>query len=522
MPTRRRLVPTTAFMRAVAVAACSFLLAIGTHRIEPAVLGVPFLIYAAWAWARHRPVDNALPPPDVLSSSRSVREGDTVRLALRDDGLGLIHTVHWPVVASAHAQPRWACAVDISHPHRVRPSAPAEHAAKVPSHEAKAPSLEAKAPSPKSTVAPITFTMRRWGRYDIGPGRILLADPLASHRWTGTLPAVEFTVIPISPILDASTQVTRPIGMTGRHTSSARGDGSALADVRPFQHGDRLRRINWRVTSRTGTLHTNSTLTDRDTDVLIVADTLADLRPAGPGVRVTALEAEESSLDMTVRAAAAIAHHYLGVGDRVALHDLGHRIGHIPRGSGPRHVRRVFDSLSRARRELVTRDRFQPLLSLRGGTLVFVCSPLLLPPVVNEIVRLVHLGGEVVVIDTLPSSLGSLHHLGRDGNQSLDRPPGPSLIQISGVTAGQTLTQSLDRALDSSPDAPLRPNRGPLSDPHFWQEAWVLRRLEREQTVDHLRRLGVPVTPWTGPSALTQVLQAMSRARSAPRLRRSR
>ena len=46
-----------------------------------------------------------------------------------------------------------------------------------------------------------------------------------------------------------------------------------------------------------------------------------------------------------MRAAAAIAEHYLRSGDRVGLLDLGRRVRDIRAGSGRRHLRRILDAL---------------------------------------------------------------------------------------------------------------------------------------------------------------------------------
>jgi uncharacterized protein (DUF58 family) len=251
------------------------------------------------------------------------------------------------------------------------------------------------------------------------------------------------------------------------HLSARRGPGTALADVRPFQRGDRLHRINWRVTSRTGTLHTNATFAERDTDVLLVADTLQDV--VAPGLETTA----ETSLDLTVRAVAAVSRHYLGIGDRVGLHDLGTRIGSLRAGTGPRQLRILVDALSRARRTAGPAARVQKVGALRGSTLVVLCSPLLDDRVVAQIGELRARGADVIVVDTLPPSVGAV---------------------------------------------PTGAGRDPQ---RFWSEAWALRRLLRASTVRALREQGVPVTAWEGPGSLAPVLLSLSRAASAPRMRRS-
>src|SRR5699024_12520605 len=95
-----------------------------------------------------------------------------------------------------------------------------------------------------------------------------------------TRPRRGVKVVPSASIGRSWVSVPSLIGVSGAHVSARRGDGTALSEVREFRPGDRLHRINWRVTSRTGKLHTNATFTEQDTDVLIVTDTIADVQPA--------------------------------------------------------------------------------------------------------------------------------------------------------------------------------------------------------------------------------------------------
>jgi uncharacterized protein (DUF58 family) len=71
--------------------------------------------------------------------------------------------------------------------------------------------------------------------------------------------------------------------------------------------GDRLRRIHWPVSLRTGTLHVTSTYGDEDSQIVLVVDGTSDLGPR------EGLDGRPTSLDLTVRAAGAMAEHYLGV-----------------------------------------------------------------------------------------------------------------------------------------------------------------------------------------------------------------
>lgn len=439
--------PAPALLRAVLVGALPAVLAVWMGRPELIVLGLPLLAWALLAvvrrqWRGEGGSGGGERPVRVRSTERSIAEGGTVRILL-----------DVPDDASGSSDPGTLLGVTTP----------------LPAHAALTPPLGSLADV--DGVA-LTITARRWGRFEVGPIHVARADPLGAFRSQTVLDPVQLRVTPDSSLLEAPPNLPAPIGVAGIHLSARRGPGTALADVRPFQPGDRLHRINWRVTSRTGNLHTNATFAERDTDVLVVADTLQDV--VAPGLETVA----ETSLDLTVRAIAAVSRHYLGIGDRVSLHDLGNRIGTVRGGTGPRQLRMLIETLARARRTNVTATRVHQVGALRGSTLVVVCSPLLDDRVVAAIGGLRARGADVIVVDTLPPSVGDA-----------------SLPRVPGARRGD-------------------PQR-------FWSEAWVLRRLLRETTVRSLREQGVPVTPWEGPGSLAPVLLSLSRAASAPRMRRS-
>src|SRR5699024_10052752 len=220
----------------------------------------------------------------------------------------------------------------------------------------------------------------RWGRIRLGPVHTVVPAGLGAFRAPLTLPPVDLHAVPTPGVLDAPVEVPTPIGVSGVHLSRRRGDGTALSEVREFRPGDRLHRITWRVTNRTGALHTNATFTEQDTDVLIVTDTIADIVPA-PRAGTDA----PTSLDLSVRATAAVARHYLGAGDRVSLFDIGHLIGPVRAGTGPRQLRVLTDALSRAARDDGTLRPARRLRSVRPGTLTVVCSPLLSKDAIAQI-----------------------------------------------------------------------------------------------------------------------------------------
>ena len=67
-------------------------------------------------------------------------------------------------------------------------------------------------------------------------------------------------------------------------------------------------------------------------------------------------------------ATTAIARHHLTAGDRVAVFDLGHLIGPVPAGSGPRQLRVLTAALSRAGRDGGAHRPVRRLRTVRPGT----------------------------------------------------------------------------------------------------------------------------------------------------------
>jgi len=236
--------------------------------------------------------------------------------------------------------------------------------------------------------------------------------------------------------------------------------------VRPFQTGDRLRRINWSVSARTQELHVTSTWSDRDTEVVILLDTGGEI-----GIS-EGIDGRSSSLDTAVRAAAAIAEHYLRNGDRVRLVDTGMLVRGVRSGSGRGHLRRFLDALVHADRRGRQQDEEQLARRnrIRSDSLVLVLSPLLRQAMLGYIVTLVHSGCTVIAVDTLPPDVASVIDLEEHDSRS-------------------------------------------------WPLAWRLRLLERRRDLDRLGDLGVPTVPWSGAGTLDEVLRDAARVSAAPRIR---
>jgi uncharacterized protein (DUF58 family) len=101
---------------------------------------------------------------------------------------------------------------------------------------------------------------------------------------------------------------------SGQQSSRLYGRGMDYAESRAYQAGDDVRRMDWRLTARSGKLHTKLFQEDREGSVLIVLDTHASMRFGTRG-RFKSVQA--------ARVAAAIAWRAAGAGERVGLAAYG-------------------------------------------------------------------------------------------------------------------------------------------------------------------------------------------------------
>ena len=246
----------------------------------------------------------------------------------------------------------------------------------------------------------------------------------------------------------SAAEAPSPIGLIGAHRSRRDGDGTEFSSIREFHAGDRMRRINWRVSLRSGALHVVSTRSEEDTAVLLVVDALADYGLSG-GVDGAAIAASTSPCVPPRRSPSSTCGR--ATGSRCAWSSPhGEYVGY---GAGSGHLRRILGQLSRvrpgapARRRASTGSTSGP----RPGTMVVVLSPMLSPGMATSAVRLLRRGLPVIVVDTLPG--------------------------------------------DAAPTVSTE------TDPTIAALAWRMRLIERRQVLDQLAAAGCPVVPWNGTAA---------------------
>jgi uncharacterized protein (DUF58 family) len=318
-------------------------------------------------------------------------------------------------------------------------------------------------PVAPGTIADLPFSGQalRWGRPPVGPavahgvaaGGLLISEA----SWA---PELRLKVYPVTEEFEADEAMPRAAGLVGAHRSRRPGEGGELAGVRMFAPGDRLRRIDWRVTLRTQQLYVAATLSDRDAEVVLLLDVLHEAGRSG------GLHGARSVLDTTVRAAAGIAEHYLHRGDRVALLEYGFRARRLRAASGRRQYLAVLEWLL----DVDTAGAgFEPSPMAFGphmismNALVVVLTPLMDPRSAQMVARLARSGRFVVAVDTFPPDL----------------------------------------------PLPIHPGWGTIGA-RLW-------RLERDNTIGLLREHGVPVVAWAGTGSLDAVLRQVARQASGPK-----
>lgn len=306
----------------------------------------------------------------------------------------------------------------------------------------------------------LELSPRRWGRRAVGGERVALTSAWGGWRYGPVVvPESALAVLPRTTAYDGRAEVPQPDGLVGRHRSRRLGSGTELEGIRPFAAGDRLRRITWPVSLRTGELHVVTTRAEQDAGVWLVVDGLRDIGVSG------GVDGAASSLDLTVRAAAALAEHHVRAGDRVGLLVVAGEPTRVRLGSGPRHLRRIEDTLARVRAEVRSVPPERIDLGAGAGSVVHVLSPMLFTPLVTATASLLRGGTSVVVIDTLG-----------------ERAPAADRLALASLAAR-------------------------------------MQQVERDDRLRRLADLGCPVVPWRGPRTLDTVLHQLARRAQVPRVR---
>jgi uncharacterized protein (DUF58 family) len=180
----------------------------------------------------------------------------------------------------------------------------------------------------------------------------------------------------------------------GNYVSRLLGEGIEPGEIRPFLPGDRTRRINWRVSLRRQQLYVTQFHEERNADVVLLLDALSDTGAA-----------PYSTLDASVRAAAALAGAYLARKDRVGFVEFGGFLRWINPATGRRQGAALVESLLPAATHfsyvVPQLDRL-PARVLPRQALVIALSPLSDERFVTALIDLAARGFDVVVLAVSP------------------------------------------------------------------------------------------------------------------------
>jgi uncharacterized protein (DUF58 family) len=438
--------PTRALGRATAIGVVLLAAAAVGGRGDLAVIGVPLVALVVWA-AATRPT--ATPAVRSRLSTEVAHEGDSFtwrvdvgRVPGLQDVVGHLPGDLWSTTTPEHG------------------------------HVAAAPTGAATVPMA------VQARIDRWGVRRLGPAQVGAFGNFAAFAWTWPEQRVEtVATVPTPGAFTSRAALPHPVGLVGQHRSARVGGGTELAEIRPFRTGDRLRRIHWPVSLRTGALHVTTTYADQDAEVRLMLDAIRDLgeRDLATGRR--------SSLDVAVEAAGAVAAHYLTTGDRVGLSVLGGAgVVEVPAVGGHHQLARVLLGLGRAEPSRGTVGderalRAQLRRSIPPGAFVVLLSALVSAEPLAHAVRLARSGHAVVVVDTLPPELR--------GPEATD----DAVCAATGV-----------------------------DDARLARLVWRLRLLDREREAHRCAMAGVPVIAWRGPGSLDTVLRQAARRSRAPRV----
>jgi uncharacterized protein (DUF58 family) len=208
---------------------------------------------------------------------------------------------------------------------------------------------------------------------------------------------VDRKIVRVYPRIAPLRSLPRPLRTQtsiGDYVSPALGEGIEPGDIRQFTPGDRLRQVNWRASLRLGTLYVTEHQRERNADVVLMVDTLAEVGGASEG-----------TLDLGVRAAASLAAAYLARKDRVGLINYGGTIDWVKPATGRVQYERLVDTLVRANVifTYVSKDlAFVPPRVLPTHALIVAVTPLLDPRFTKATLDLAARGFDVVVVVVSP------------------------------------------------------------------------------------------------------------------------
>jgi uncharacterized protein (DUF58 family) len=235
----------------------------------------------------------------------------------------------------------------------------------------------------------------RWGGYALGEAHLRIRDRFGLFVHEQQL--TELRPLRVYPRPEEIRRVLPPLDTqvySGNQVSRGKGEGIEFADIRPFATGDRVRRINWRVSARRGELFVNERHPERNTDVIIFLDSFTEARASQRG-----------TLELAVRAAASLAALYLQRKDRVGLVSFGGVLSWLLPATGLVQRYRILDSVIGT--EIVFSYAWKdadviPVGTLPPQALILALTPLLDERAIATLLDLRARGFDLAVIEVSP------------------------------------------------------------------------------------------------------------------------
>jgi uncharacterized protein (DUF58 family) len=237
----------------------------------------------------------------------------------------------------------------------------------------------------------------QWGAYVPGPVHVRAVGPFGLLFFE-TMHDCHFSlrVYPKPEQLERLLPPRETQVLLGNYVSREKSEGIEFADLRAFVPGDRVRRVNWRASARRRELMINEEHPERNTDVILFIDGFA--YQVGP--------TEAGTLDLAVRATAALAEQYLNRKDRVGLVTFGGVVSWLQPASGITQLYRIIDSVLTTEivRNLAWKDiDVIPARTLPPKALVIALSPLLDRRSVYALLDLRARGFDLVIVEVEPN-----------------------------------------------------------------------------------------------------------------------
>ena len=231
-----------------ALAAAGLVAGLALGRVEPVALAAPFLLARRRRRGRPRAADLG---PLTLDRDRAL-EGDEVTATVEVSSPGAASTAS---ICSSLLPPELS--IEGGPARAIRLRAGEERTIELPLRA----SAGERSRSGRCSSAPATARPSLVGGHG-GEAQTLRVYP--------TEETLRSLVAPLETQVFAGNQVSR-----------ARGEGIEFADLREWQPGDRVRRVNWRATALRRTLWVNEQNPERNTDVVLFLDTFAEVRGRG-------------------------------------------------------------------------------------------------------------------------------------------------------------------------------------------------------------------------------------------------